>query len=97
MTEPDFIPPIDGLPEHGLGPVAARSDAHLAALKKYRLELAQGFRCISAVSNHLAIISETGDPHSVFDQQVEVLSTLIRQVDNSLTCLRNLADSKGTA
>ena len=80
-----------------LAPIDARSDAHLALVNRYRLEFAQGARAVSAVSGHLAILAETGDPHGVFDQQIEVWASLVRQVDNTLTCLRSLADSKGTA
>ena len=98
MSDPAFIPPIDDLIEPA--PVAAvdpRSDAHLALVNHYRVQFAQGTRAVSAVSGHLAILAETGDPHGVFDQQIEVWASLVRQVDNTLTCLRSLADSKGTA
>ena len=99
MTDPALDLPFGAEPEalSDPAPVEPRSDAHLLVLNRYRLELAQGLRCVSAVSGHLAIITETGDPHGVFDGQIDVLDTLVRQVGNTLTCLRNLVDSKGTA
>ena len=100
MTEADFIPPIEDLIEVEPVPAVAtdpRSEAHLALVNQYRGQFAQGARAVSAVSGHLAILAETGDPHSIFDQQVGVLDTLVRSLGNTLTQLQALADSKGTA
>lgn len=94
----DFILPItDPIIEPTPEPVDPRSESHLALVNHYRLQFAQGARAVSAVSGHLAVIAETGDPHGIFDQQVAVLDTLVRSVSNTLTCLQNLAASQGTA
>ncbi|WP_267427189.1 hypothetical protein [Methylobacterium sp. GC_Met_2] len=100
MTGPDFIPPIEDLIEGEpaqVAPVDPRSEAHLAMLNRYRLEMAQAFRSISAVAGYLAIVTETADPHGVFDQQVATLDVLVRSAGNSLTCFQNLVASKGIA